>query len=180
MSKRIIAKPDIDEYPAYASMYIDLLDDDGEILSHLKNQLDKTKDFFTGLSKKQLKYTYAEGKWTIKEILVHIIDDERIFAYRALRIGRGDATPLPGFEQDDYVPFSHANERSIKDILKEYKSVRKATLTLFKTFYDEDLFRKGIANGFVVSVRALLYHIAGHELHHLNIIKNLYLHKNEK
>jgi uncharacterized damage-inducible protein DinB len=177
MSQKIalIAKPLPDEYPPYASMYMKWLPDDGLILMHLKDQIRKTKKFAARLSEAQLKFQYAPGKWTIKEILVHIIDDERIYAYRALRIGRGDSTPLPGFEQDHYVPTSRANERSMRSILKEYGTVRKATLSLFKSFTEEDLLRRGIANENAVSVRALLYHLAGHELHHLTIIKDKYL-----
>ena len=123
----------------------------------------------------KLTYRYAENKWTIKEILVHIMDDERIYAYRALRIARNDKTPLPGFEQDDYVPFSKANQRSLASILREYKTVRQATVSLFTSFNMEDLLRIGTANDHPVSVRALAWHIAGHELHHLNIIKERYL-----
>ena len=177
MSKKIplIAKPSSDEYPAYASMYMKWLPDDGLILMHIKDQLEKTKKFVSRLSDEQLALRYAPGKWSIKETLVHIIDDERIYAYRALRIGRGDTTPLPGFEQDDYVPYSKADHRSLNSILKEYTTVRKATLSLFRNFAEQDLLRKGMANGNTVSVRALLYHIAGHELHHLHIIKDKYL-----
>jgi uncharacterized damage-inducible protein DinB len=170
-----IAKPLPGEYPDYAAMYIKWAPLDGRILEQLKAQVEKTEKFVSRLSKKQLKGKYAPGKWTIREILLHIIDSERIFSYRALRIGRGDTTPLPGFEQDDYTSYSRANERSVASILEEYRTVRKATLSLFKTFSEEDLLRKGTANGNLVSVRALLYHLAGHELHHLQIIKERYL-----
>lgn len=182
MSKKttLIAKPLPGEYPDYADMYMKWVPGDGRILEHLKARVEKTKKFVSGLSKKQWKTVYAPGKWSIPEILVHIIDDERIYSYRALRIGRGDMTPLPGFEQNDYVPFSRANERSADAILEEYASVRKATLSLFKSFSEEDLLRKGIANGNPVTVRALLYHLAGHELHHLRIIKERYLGETEK
>ena len=156
-------------------MYIKWLRNDGRILEHLKDHIKKTQKFVYDIPAEKWDYIYAPGKWTIKEVLVHIIDDERIYAYRALRIGRGDATPLPGFEQNDYVPYSKANDRSVKSILKEYESVRKATLTLYRSFSDEDLQRKGTANNNVYSVRGLLYHLAGHELHHLNILKEKYL-----
>src|SRR5579872_1352898 len=173
--KRIIPKPSPGEYPAYADMYMKLLPEDGRILPFMKAQIEKTKEFVYHISNKQWEYVYAPGKWSIKEVLVHIVDDERIYAYRALRIGRGDQTPLPGFEQNDYVPYSCANERSVSSILKEYTAVRKATLSLFKNFSEADLLRRGTANNHVVSVRALLYHIAGHELHHLHIIEEKYL-----
>lgn len=171
----LIPKPEPDEYPAYAAMYIKWLPDDGRILEHLKAQMERTKTFVEGIPEEKWSYVYAPGKWTIREVLVHIIDDERIYAYRALRFGRGDKTELPGFEQDDYVPYSRANERTIRSILKEYATVRKATLSLFRSFSEEDLLRKGTANKHVASVRGLLYHLAGHELHHLEILKEKYL-----
>ncbi len=170
-----IVKPKQGEYDPYAIMYINLLPDDGKVLNHLKNNFTKVKKFISSLPKKKLSYRYEKDKWTIKEILVHLMDDERIFAYRALRIARGDTTPLPGFEQNDYVPFSRANERSLPDIFAEYKTIRDATISLFNSFSSEDLLRIGTANDHAVSVRALVYHLAGHELHHLNIIKERYL-----
>ena len=156
-------------------MYIKWLPDDGRILEHLKEQIKKTRQFVDDIPAEKWDYVYAPGKWTIKEVLVHITDDERIYAYRALRFGRGDTTPLPGFEQDGYVPYSKANTRTVKSIMKEYESVRRATLTLFRSFTEEDLLRKGTANNYVSSVRGLLYHLAGHELHHVNILKEKYL-----
>lgn len=173
--KRIIPKPSPGEYPAYAELYMKWLPEDGRILQYMKAQIEQTREFVYHISNKHWDYVYAPGKWTIKEVLVHIIDDERIYAYRALRIGRGDQTPLPGFEQNDYVPFSRANERSVSSILKEYTCVRKATLSLYQSFSEEDLLRQGTANSHIVSVRALLYHMAGHELHHLHIIGEKYL-----
>ena len=122
-----------------------------------------------------LLYRYAEGKWTIKEVLVHIIDDERIYAYRALRFARNDKTELPGFDQDPYAFYSNANVRSIESIIEEYEAVRMSTITLFNGFSDDVMLRSGVANNNEVTVRALGYHIAGHELHHLNILKNRYL-----
>ena len=107
--------------------------------------------------------------------MVHIIDDERIYGYRALRFARNDKTILPGFEQDAYAINSKANERSIVDIMEEYDYVRKSTISLFKNLPEEAFVRSGIADGRQASVRALVYHIAGHELHHLNIIKEKYL-----
>jgi uncharacterized damage-inducible protein DinB len=172
---RPITKPLPDEYPAYAEMYLKCLPEGEMILEHLKEQIKKTRQFVEDIPAEKWDYVYTPGKWTIKEVLVHIIDDERIYAYRALRFGRGDATPLPGFEQNDYVPYSKANGRSIKSILKEYGSVRKATLTLFRSFTEEDLLRRGTANNHAYSVRGLLYHLAGHELHHLKILKEKYL-----
>jgi len=172
---RLIAKPKDEEFPPYARMYIGLLPDDGLLLKHLKDNFIATKELVLSLTEEKLSYRYAENKWTIKEILVHIIDDERIYAYRALCFARNDKTELPGFEQDDYTLYSNANARSIENILEEYEAVRGATITLFNGLPDESLLRMGTANSNKATVRALAYHIAGHELHHLNIIKEKYL-----
>jgi len=170
-----IQKPMEGEFNPYAIMYIKLLPDDGLVLKHLKENFKMVREFVLSLPHDKLNYRYAQNKWTIKEILVHIMDDERIYAYRALRIARNDKTPLPGFEQEDYIPFSKANKRSLNNIFQEYKTIRNATLSLFASLNKEDLMRIGTANNHPVSVRALAYHIAGHELHHVNVIKERYL-----
>jgi uncharacterized damage-inducible protein DinB len=170
-----IAKPQPGEYAPYAIQYIGLLPDDGLILRHLRDNLRATRELVLSLPEEALLFRYAPGKWTIKEILVHLSDDERIYSYRALRFARRDATELPGFEQDDFVVHSRADERDVRDILRELAAVREATIALFKSFDEEALLRSGVANGTVMSVRAAVYHIAGHELHHVNIIKERYL-----
>lgn len=172
---KIIPKPAQDEYPAYASMYIDLIPSDGLVLRHLEENFHLTKDLILSLSKEKLLYSYAPGKWTIKEVLVHITDDERIYAYRALRFARGDKTELPGFEQDNYALHSNANKRNLNSILEEFEAVRKSTIALFNGLDNETLSLGGIADGSYTTVRALAYHIAGHEAHHLSIIKQRYL-----
>jgi len=174
---RRIDKPKEGEYPAYAIMYMKLVPDDGLLLKHLEDNFKEVKEFILSLPEQRLLHKYADNKWTIKEILVHIIDDERIYAYRALCFARNEKTKLPGFEQDDYVVFSNANERSIENILREYGAVRRATITLFESFDDAALLRAGTANNNKATVRALGYHMAGHELHHINIIKERYLDK---
>ena len=120
-------------------------------------------------------YRYAEGKWTIKDIIQHVIDTERIFAYRALRISRNDTTPLPGFEENDYVENTKANERGIQDLLAEFSAVRYATLFLFKSFSEEQLKRMGTASGTAISVRAIGFIIIGHQKHHQNVFQERYL-----
>jgi uncharacterized damage-inducible protein DinB len=172
---RPISKPTKEEFPPYAIKYIKLLPDDGLVLDHLESNFQTVKSEVLHLPEKLLFYRYEEDKWTIREILVHIIDDERIYGYRALRFARNDKTILPGFEQDAYAINSKANERSIVDIMEEYDYVRKSTIALFKNLPEEAFTRSGIADDKQVSVRALVYHIAGHELHHLNIIKEKYL-----
>ncbi|MDZ7625523.1 MAG: DinB family protein [Ignavibacteriaceae bacterium] len=172
---QIIQKPMPGEYPAYASMYIDLLPDDGLVLKHLEENFRLTKEFILSLPEEKLLYRYAPGKWTIKEILVHIIDDERIYSYRALRFARNDKTKLPGFDQDDFALSSNANGRDLKNIFDEYEAVRNATIALFNGLDDSTLTREGIADENKATVRALAYHIAGHELHHISFIKKHYL-----
>jgi uncharacterized damage-inducible protein DinB len=170
-----IAKPEEGEYTPYTIMYIGLLPDDGRVLQHLRDNLKATTELILSIPEEKLSYRYAEGKWTIKEILAHIVDDERIYAYRALRFARNDRTELPGFEQDDYALHSGANERDVKDILSEFAAVRHATISLFEGLDEKALKRSGVASGNVMSVRAAAYHIAGHELRHVNIIRERYL-----
>ena len=170
-----IEKPGAGEYAPYTIRYIGLLPDGGLVLKYLQDNFETTRRLLLSLPPEKLLFRYAEGKWTIKEILMHIVDDERIYAYRALRFARNDKTELPGFEQDDYARYSGANERSIEDILEEFATVRRATISLFQGFDSEALVRSGIANGQVMSVRAAAYHIAGHELRHINVIKERYL-----
>jgi uncharacterized damage-inducible protein DinB len=175
VTMRVIPKPQPGEYDPYAIMYIKLLPDDGLILKHLEENGKAARTFFLSIPKNRLEYRYAPGKWTIKEILLHVIDDERIYAYRALRFARADSTPLPGFDQEPYAVRSKANERTMESLVKEFLTVRKATLSLFSYLPEEALMRGGTANDHYVSVRALLYHLAGHEAHHINIIKQKYL-----
>ena len=172
---KTIPKPEPNEYAPYVSMYIDLLPDDGMVLKHLEDNLRATTEFMRAVPEEKLSYRYAEGKWTIKEIIAHLIDDERIYVYRALRFARNDQTELPGFAQDDYAVESGANERSLDNLLDEFATVRRSTIALFNSFDDRVLTRSGVASGNVMSVRAIAYHLAGHELRHINIIKERYL-----
>jgi len=172
---KLIPKPIVGEYAPYTIMYINLLPDDDLILKHLRDNLENTVRFIRLLPEGKLTTRHAEGEWTIKEILVHVVDDERIYCYRALRFARNDTTELPGFEQDEYVPYSGANHREIEAIIEEFISVRRATITFFESLDEEALIRKGIGSGNIMSVRAAAYHIAGHELHHINSIKENYL-----
>lgn len=175
-----IRKPEKGEYAPYTIMYIGLFPDDGLVLKRLHDSLKSTQNLILSIPKERLTYRWREGEWTIKEILVHIIDDERIYCYRALRFARNDTTELPGFEQDDYVIYSSANEREIEDIMAEYAMVRNATISFFNSLEEKAFKRAGVANGHLMSVRAAAYHIAGHELHHLNSIRENYLQKDAK
>ncbi|TGE28380.1 DinB family protein [Hymenobacter metallicola] len=163
------------QYLPYYDTYIRHIPEGADPLYMLEKLPDALQQAVGQLTDEQARYAYAPGKWSIKEVLVHIIDTERIFAYRALRIARNDKTDLPGFEQDDYVPASEANDRPLANILHEYASVRAATLSLFRSFSPAQLERTGSANGGPASVRALLFIIPGHELHHLSIFRERYL-----
>jgi uncharacterized damage-inducible protein DinB len=172
---RAIPKPQPGEYPAYATMYLELLPPDVEILKHLDASLKSNTKFLNSIPKSKLMHRYAEGKWTIKEVIGHLIDDERVYVYRALRFARNDSTELPGFDQDPYAAHSNANHRDLKNLLAEYAAVRASTLAFFNSLDDAALIRSGIANGNRSSVRSYPFHIAGHELHHINLIKQRYL-----
>jgi hypothetical protein len=178
---RSISKPNPTEYPPYSVIYMDLLKNDELILDHLEENFYKIKALIYSLSNEQLCYRYAENKWSIKEILVHLIDDERIFSYRALRYARNDSTPLRGFDENNYTEYAQANQRSLDDIFEEYWAVRHSTLLLFQHLPADSFLRAGgsideSGNIFNIrTVRALAYHIAGHELRHIKIIKERYL-----
>ena len=172
---KTIEKPKDGEFAPYASMYIDLLPNDGLVLKYLKETFEVAKNLFFSLPEEKLLHRYAAGKWTIKEILAHIVDDERIYCYRALRFARNDKTDLPGFEQDDYTSISRANDRDLQNIFDEYEAVRNSTIAFYNGLDDAAFLRAGMADGNPMSVRASAYHIAGHELHHLNFIKKHYL-----
>ena len=163
-------RPLEDEIEGYFLRYADLVQE-SDLIKVLKDAKKNSRKLMFSLSLAQWDYRYAEGKWSIKEVWLHMIDTERIFAYRALRFGRGDQTPLPGFEQNDYVLPSKATERSIASIIHEYETVRDATITLFDYMPAEALDRIGTASGNRLSARALAYIIAGHERHHLNGLK---------
>lgn len=169
-----IAKPRESEHDPYYSRYISLVPGD-DVFEALKNQISATVELLSGLSESAGNYRYAPGKWTVKQMLGHLSDSERIFAYRAMRIARGDVTPIEGFEQDDYVrngPFEHCRLAGLVD---EFASVRRATLLLFQHLDEAHWMRIGMANGKAISVRALAYIIAGHELHHRNELQQKYL-----
>ena len=166
---------DHNEYNAYYRNYIELLQPDINLTGALETGLVKSLSFYSAIPKQKWNYAYASGKWTILEILQHVMDTERIFAYRALCIGRGDQTPLPGFEQDDYVLPSNANARDLANMLEEYEAIRKATLSLFKSLSDEALLTKGMASGSGLSARAAGFIICGHDQHHANVIQERYL-----
>lgn len=162
------------EYNPYYVKYVSLVTET-DIVGVLEGQCDEIEKIYGSLPDERGTYSYADGKWTIKEALSHLIDAERIFAYRALRISRGDETPIEGFEQDGYIENSYANERSFADLKDELLECRRANLRQFRNLKDGDWKRMGIASGSPVSVRALAYIMAGHIRHHFAIHNERYL-----
>ena len=167
-------RPEPNEFAPYYNTYVSLIEDNA-VMPVLDAQAGDIRGMFSGVPEERGTYAYAEGKWTIKELLSHLIDGERIFAYRILRISRGDKTPIEGFEQDDYIETSNANNRSFADLLDEFDHERRANLLLVKNLTDEASHRMGTASNNPVSVRALVYIMAGHVTHHINILQERYL-----
>ena len=170
----MLQRPADDEHAPYYATYISLVPE-GDVRDHLRLQLHETLALLSGVTDERASRAYGSGKWTLKESLLHVIDTERVFTYRLLRIARGDTTPLPGFEQDDWVPHSGANVRSMASLLLEFASVRAATLQLMDSLAPPAWARRGTASGKEVSARALAYVCAGHELHHQRIFRERYL-----
>jgi len=169
-----MARPKSDEHNPYYSKYIALVPEDNlTIAGHLADQHHETIDVLRK-AKAKADYAYAPGKWTVKEVIGHLCDSERIFAYRALRIGRSDTTDLPGFDENAFVANANFKSRTMEDLLEEMWAVRAATLSLAKHLPESSMTNRGSANGSPISVRALLYIIAGHERHHLGILKERY------
>lgn len=169
-----IDRPQSHEYGEFYSRYIAAVPD-GDVLELMYGQGRELARLLDGLTEEQSLFRYAPGKWSVKEIAGHLADGERVFAYRALRIGRGDTTPLPGFEQDDYVAKTDFDALPMRQLVTELTATRAATISLFRTFSADALSRMGTASGFPVSVRALAWMIAGHERHHMNVLRERYL-----
>lgn len=171
-----IARPNPDEYAPYYQKYIDLVRGE-EPIKGLNESRKEVIKLISRLSKKKLKFRYEEGKWSIKEMLLHMMDTERVFAFRALQFSRNDKNELPGFEENEWAPASKADKRKVKSLLKEYNAIREASIQLYSNLTDEMLVHSGIASKKLMSVRALLYVTLGHEKHHLNVIRERYLKK---
>lgn len=163
------------EFNSYYSIYINKAPKNLNLIDGFTTGLNNVLEFFKSIPNDKLEHSYAEGKWTIKEVLQHIIDTERIFMYRCFRIGRHDKTPLMGYEQDDYIVPSRANNKSIELLLEEYELVRKNFILLLKGLNDEDLKFMGTASDSPVSSRAAAFIILGHEIWHIDVIKERYL-----
>lgn len=174
MTTLTINRPEETEYLPYYGKYVSLVAGE-DVLAALSGQLSGTLALLRGIPESQGNFRYAPDKWSIKELVGHMIDGERIFAYRALRFARNDKTPVPGFEQDDYISNASFDACALADLAAEFESVRRATIFLFRHLDGEAWMRRGIASESEVSVRALAYIIAGHELHHAGILRDRYL-----
>jgi hypothetical protein len=169
----VVGRPEASEHSPYFGRYISLVTD-ADILTVLDTQWKETGALLRGLSEKDGAHRYAPDKWTVREVVGHMNDTERIFAYRALRIARADKTPLAGFEQDDYVLAGGFEKRTLTDLREEFDAIRKSTLFLFRGLEEAAWVRQGTASDNLLSVRALAYMIAGHELHHRRILLEKY------
>jgi hypothetical protein len=168
------ARPAADEFAPYYGTYIARIGDDEAIVAVLESQLDEVLDRLRAIPESRGEHRYAPGKWTIKEIVGHLSDSERIFAYRALRFARGDESALPGFDENAYVPEMRAEGRTLADLVAEWADVRRASLGLFRHLPADTWQRRGSASGKPVSVRALAYIIGGHVRHHLGVLDERY------
>ena len=169
-----MARPHPNSYPEFFSNYISLVEED-DLIEALNTQTAQVDFFFIQIDEERSCLNYAPGKWTLKELLQHIIDTERIFIYRALCIARGEQQSLPGFDENEYAKNSFADEREWKDLCNEYIHLRKSCLLLFKSFTPEMLLKTGLSSGKAITTLALGYALVGHLQHHINIINERYL-----
>jgi len=167
-------RPEKGEYAEYYDRYISLVEEN-DIVAVLEKQQNELVEFFKQITEEKSFFAYAEGKWSIKEVIGHLTDGERIFAYRALRISRADKTPIEGFEQDGYIENSNFNNTKLTELAEELILTRKSNLIFFRNLTEEAWLRTGTASENPVSVRALAYIAAGHIRHHLNILNERYL-----
>jgi hypothetical protein len=169
----MISRPTPSDYPAYYETYIKLVKED--VFKLLDDGILKMQALLSGIDEEKENYAYAPGKWTVKEVIGHILDTERIMTYRALRFARADRQELPGFDENDYVKNSNFGKRKLIDMAHEFSLLRESNIALFKSFDEEALNRKGIANKNEISVRALIYIVAGHQVHHMQVLRERYL-----
>ncbi|MBU2951774.1 DinB family protein [Tamlana agarivorans] len=163
------------EYNIYYKTYIDKVPKSSKLIDGFECGREAVVSCFRSVPDDKLYYSYAPGKWTVKEVFQHIIDTERVFSYRCFCLARQEKTPLPGYEQDDYVPPSKANAKSMDDLIEEYEAVRRNTIVLLKSLSEADLKCVGTASGGNMSARAAAFIILGHEIHHLGVMKQHYI-----
>jgi uncharacterized damage-inducible protein DinB len=174
MTQYKISKPASSEYAPHFETYISEVKTEN-LIEELENGRREVLTLLQTIPSDKLEYRYQEGKWSIKEIIIHLMDAERIFTYRALRFSRNDRTAVAGFDENEYIPESNASERSLQSLIDEYSALRQSTIEFFKNITAEMSLRTGISNGKEISVRALAYSIPGHEIHHLGVIRERYL-----
>ena len=169
-----IPRPAASEYAPYFAPYVAKVPE-GDILELLAHQIDETTTMLGGLNDQQAAFRYAPGKWSVKQVVGHLTEAERVFSYRALCFARGDATPLPGWDENAYVANAHYDRRSMSALVADLRAARASTISLFRGFDGEELERAGTANNKLYSVRSIAYITAGHEQHHVDIIRARYL-----
>ena len=174
MSATAPARPEKNEYAPYYDKYVSLVPD-GEVVETLERQIEDTLALLRGVGEERAGHRYAPGKWSIKEVVGHLIDTERIFAYRALAIARGEQKPLPGMDQNEYMAGANFDARTLADLLDEFERVRRSNVLMLRGLSDEAWSRRGVASDNEVTVRAIAYIIAGHEAHHVQILRTRYL-----
>jgi len=167
----MISHPQSDEYGAYYGRYIERVPEGSDIFAVLSGQPEEVRALLQAVSEAQANVRPAPGEWSVKEVIRHVCDAERIFAYRALRVARGDEKPLAGFEQDDYVRATDFNLRSLPDLIEEFTLQRRANVLCFKPLSEAETVRRGTASDAPISVRAVLYMMAGHVMHHIESLK---------
>jgi uncharacterized damage-inducible protein DinB len=167
-------RPAADEYAAYYGRYIDQVPAE-DVLGVLSGGLIETAAWLRSLPPERASYRYAPDKWTVREVVGHVVDTERVFANRAFRFARADTQPIPGMDQDEYVRHAGFEGRALSSLIDEFERLRKANLELFRSFGETELARRGTASGYEVSVRALLFILAGHERHHRRILQERYV-----
>lgn len=168
------SRPAADEYAPYYDAYIRKVGD-GDIVRTLLAQGRETATFLRAIPESRGRHRYGEGKWSIREVVGHVCDAERVFAYRALCFARGDETPLPGFDENTFIARSRLDDRPLAGLVDEFEAIRAATVALFDGLFPDEWLRRGTANGKVMSVRGLAWVIAGHELHHGEVLRARYL-----
>ncbi len=174
MNFKLIGPPEPDEYFAYYGGYVSLVES-GTLLQTLHLRLDEAGSFYASIDPGRSLFRYADGKWSIREVLGHIIDTERIMSYRALSFARGDANALPGMDQDEFMRFSNFDGRDWTGMIDEFLALRRANILMFENLPDEAWSRRGVASDHEISVRALGYIVAGHEIHHSRVVTDRYL-----
>lgn len=176
MVTAVPSRPAPSEHHTYYATYISEVPE-GSVLATLAGQIDQTAALLARVPESKASFRYAEGKWSIKEVVGHLADTERVFSYRALRVARGDTTPLASFDENAWVPFGDFDRRTLADLTAELRAVRAATMTLFNSFTGEAWLRIGTASGHPISARALAWIVTGHERHHLRVLAERYFPK---